>query len=148
MSCLQDLNVLTFSKGHNHQENVFEIFSKVNQVIYLSFPISVSSFKITVWIVFFLDILLTMFKCPNFQRAITRKNSRFFFSKVDQVIYSSFPISLSSLETIAQVILDILLTMFKGPNLQRAIIQEKNFGFFFSQVYQVIYLSSHPLSVC
>ena len=50
----------------------------------------------------FRDILLTMFRCQNFQRAITKKNFRIFFSKVNQVIYSSSHNSILSFNKIAQ----------------------------------------------
>ena len=35
-----------FSKAHNSRKKIFGIFSKVNQVIYSSFPISLLSFNI------------------------------------------------------------------------------------------------------
>ena len=56
----------------------------------------------------FQDILLTRLKCQNFQRTVTQENKfDFFFLIVNQVIYSSFPISLSSFKAIAQTDFDI-----------------------------------------
>ena len=51
----------------------------------------------------------------------SKKNNQFFFSEVIQVIYSSFPIRLSSLKAIASTVLEIFCLqgenaeIFKGP---------------------------------
>ena len=52
--------------------------SKINQVIYSSSPILLPSFKPSFKNAFW-DILLTSLKCQNFQRAMTKKKSIFFF---------------------------------------------------------------------
>ena len=62
-----------------------------------------------------------------------------YLSKVNQVIFSSLPIYSSSYEALAPTgFLDILLTMEKRPNLQRAITHEM----FFSEFIQKLIRSS------
>ena len=56
--------------GHNAH-----LLLQVNQVIYSSFPISLSSFKIMAYS--FWDILLTRLKCWTFQRAILSLNKKY-----------------------------------------------------------------------
>ena len=65
--------MLKFSKNHKpiSKKNV-QNFSRVDQVVYLSSPISLSSFKAIVSIVFEVPCLIAK-KCQTFQRAVTQE---------------------------------------------------------------------------
>ena len=161
-----------FSKGHNSGNIWWIFFSKFNQVINLSSPISWPSFKLLAQIVFniscwqvynvlickgptsrniwrnfiqswsgnlpiipyqltkfqapssncFRDILLTSFKWPNLQRAITLAKIEGIHSKVYQVIYSSSPNQMTKFQTHSlNNFRDSLLTSLKYQNFQWAI---------------------------
>ena len=82
---------------------------------------------------------LIWLKCP-LQRAITQENLDRIFSKVNQVISSSYPNSRPSFKPLAQIVfLDILLTNLKCPNIQS--ITPKIFDRISSIFNQVINLS-------
>ena len=75
----------------------------------------------------FRDILLTRFKCPNFQKTITQKTSFGIFSKVvNQVILLIIPYQhIKFLYNSSNSFWDILLTRFHWIFLQRGITQER-----------------------
>ena len=79
-------------------EKSFGICSIVNQAILLNIAYQLTKFQGSSSNSF-RDIFLTSLKCPNLQRAITLANFNGICSKVNQVIYSSFPVSSPSLRS-------------------------------------------------
>ena len=92
-----------FAQGHNSGK-MWHTFFKVNQVFYPTSPISWPSFKTLAQTAF--EVLAESLKCPNFQRAITLEKFDRIYSKVNQVICSSSPISWPSLKLLAQIHLE------------------------------------------
>ena len=72
------VKMLKLSKGHHSRKNLFFFFSKVNQIIYSSPPISLSSFKAIV--LTFFRYLAYKVKMPKFSKGHNyRKNDCYFF---------------------------------------------------------------------
>ena len=104
------------------------IYSKVDQVIYsLSLPYQLTKFQ-DPSSNNFRKILLTSLKCSNLQRVIsfvTPEKCDGIYSKVNQVIYSSSPISWLSFKPLAQIVFhlscwqDFILIFLKGHNFRQ-----------------------------
>ena len=93
------------AKGHN-SENIWRNLFKSKSVNLLILPNQLTKFQAPSSNSF-RDILLTNVKCPNLQRAITPNKFVRIFYKVNQVIYSSPPISWPSFKALAQVVFEI-----------------------------------------
>ena len=103
--CWQGKNVQKLQRAITH-EAFFRIYSKVNQVIYSSLQIHSTSFK---------ALALTVFEifCWQGKNALNNKGPPLkkyfskFYSKVNQVIYSSLPVYSSSFKALASIVFEI-----------------------------------------
>ena len=88
------------------QEKLDRICSKVNQVICSRYPISWPSFKLLAQILF--EISCWQVKMPKFSKGHNSRNIwQIFFSKFNQIIYLSSPISWPSFKLLAQTVFEI-----------------------------------------
>ena len=93
------------TKGHNSWsifQNFFKSYSGHLLITTNPFTKFQGSSSNSFW-----DILLTRYKCPKLQRAITQEVFFKISSKVNQFVYSSLPVYLSSFKALALILFEI-----------------------------------------
>ena len=139
--------VSSYSKSTSKSKSAKGDYSKKNNITFFLFsPINILIilYQLTKFeapsCYSFRDIINTNFQSPNLQRGIIKKNT--FFLNFHQLIYLLIILyQLTKFEAPScNTFLDIMITSFQSPNLQREMIKKKQLFFF--DFHQLIYSSS------